>query len=74
MVDVSVPLGVSDYHDGVLHDEMLCFPPSVEEDNCNQGAEKIEINGDLHSPTPHRSPTPDKGLPGKRVYSIKVFA
>ncbi|KAI5602004.1 hypothetical protein BDE02_01G128700 [Populus trichocarpa] len=66
MVDVSVPLGVSDYHDGVLHDEMLCFPPSVEEDNCNQGAEKIEINGDLHSPTPHRSPTPDKGLPEAR--------
>ncbi|XP_011018566.1 PREDICTED: ubiquitin carboxyl-terminal hydrolase 21-like isoform X2 [Populus euphratica] len=66
MVDVSVPFGASDYHDGVLHDEMLCFPPSVEEDNCNQGAEKIEINGDLHSPTPHRSPTPDKGLPEAR--------
>ncbi|KAG5249006.1 ubiquitin carboxyl-terminal hydrolase [Salix suchowensis] len=56
MGDVSLPHGVSDGHDGV--DEMLCFPP-VEEDNCNEGAEKIESYCDLHVPAPPRSPTPD---------------
>uniref|UniRef100_A0A6N2JZD6 Uncharacterized protein n=1 Tax=Salix viminalis TaxID=40686 RepID=A0A6N2JZD6_SALVM len=39
---------------------MLCFPP-VEEDNCNEGAEKIGRYCDLHAPAPPppRSPTPD---------------
>ncbi|CAK7356137.1 unnamed protein product [Dovyalis caffra] len=59
MVDVSVPVGVSDCQDGVLRDEMLCFPPSVEEDNCKQGAEKIGRNGDLPPPPPPRSPNTD---------------
>ena len=74
MVDVSLPRGVSDGHDGV--DEMLCFPP-VEEDNCNEGAEKIGRKCDLHASAPPRSPTPDiysGELPGKGVHSIEVFA
>ncbi|KAJ6712066.1 UBIQUITIN CARBOXYL-TERMINAL HYDROLASE 20 [Salix purpurea] len=71
MVDVSVPLGANDHHDGVLHDGLLCFPPSVEEDNYNQGAEKFEINGDLHSPTPDRSPAQDKGLPEARHHILQ---
>ncbi|KAF9689668.1 hypothetical protein SADUNF_Sadunf01G0116100 [Salix dunnii] len=71
MVDVSVPLGANDHHDGVLHDGLLSFPPSVEEGNYNQGAEKIEINGDLHSPTPDRSPAQDKGLPEARHHIVQ---
>ncbi|KAL9387412.1 hypothetical protein Peur_020536 [Populus x canadensis] len=58
MVDVSLPHGVSDGHDAVLHDEMLYFPP-VEEDNSNQCAEKIGRKGDLRPSAPPRSPTPD---------------
>jgi ubiquitin carboxyl-terminal hydrolase 36/42 len=76
MVDVSLPHGVSDGHNGVLHDEMLYFPP-VEEDYSNQCAEKIGRKGDLRPSAPPRSPTPDiysGELPGKGVYSIEVFA
>lgn len=73
MVNVSLPLRSSDCHDGVLHDDMLCASP-VEEDSCNQVAKKIGRNGDLHPPTPPRSPKPDicsRGLPGKGICSLK---
>lgn len=72
-VDVSVPLGASDCHNVLFHNEKVCGVPSAKEDICKLGANKICQNDDLHRPAPPRSTTPDVNigeLPGKVIYYI----
>ncbi|KAF2308824.1 hypothetical protein GH714_021322 [Hevea brasiliensis] len=61
--DVSVSLGAMGCHDGTLHKEKMDALPSIDGNNCGEGANRNERNG-FHPLTPPRSKSPDMNFGG----------
>ncbi|XP_057996805.1 ubiquitin carboxyl-terminal hydrolase 20 isoform X2 [Hevea brasiliensis] len=61
--DVSVSLGAIGCHDGTLHKEKMDALPSIDGNNCGEGANRNERNG-FHPLTPPRSKSPDVNFGG----------
>lgn len=74
MIDnASRPLSASDFY-GVFCNKKVNKLTSIEEDNCNQGVEKVKIIDGFHPLTPPRSPSPDvySGKPSGKKYTQSV--
>ncbi|KAK3183017.1 hypothetical protein Dsin_030303 [Dipteronia sinensis] len=70
IISSSVTLRANECHDGIFNSEKIHKMPSLEENNCNPGVDKLKSNDAFHPLTPPRSPSPDvySGKPSETSY------